>query len=161
MPGEKTTRKETVDIDTIRSEVEQGRREDRIIILKIEKEDMLNRDIKSYENNVKIIGMKFDIKDVQRKDDEGRTAWRKKILDFFVNSKIVTAAKVFQQSGANKGKELRGILRDGHPLRRQDNAAVVVAFTESWFANQIKMRIKVGVGLKEQVCKMQSLKLKS
>jgi hypothetical protein len=150
MPGEKTpkgtTRKDTVDIDTIRSEVEQGRREDRIMILKIEKEDMLNRDIKSYENNVKIIGMKFDIKDAQRKDDEGRTAWRKKILDFFVNSKIVTAAKVFHQSGSNKGKELRGILRDAYPLQQQDNAAVVVAFTESWFANQIKMRIK-GKGL--------------
>jgi hypothetical protein len=107
---------------------------------------MLNRDIKSYENNIKIIGMKFEIKDAQKRDDDGRTAWRKKILDFLVTSKITSASKVFHQSGANKGKELRGILRDAHPLRQQDNAAIVVAFTESWFANQIKNRIK-GKGL--------------
>jgi hypothetical protein len=138
--------KKTADLDTIRGEVEEGRQEDRMTILKIEKEDMLNRDIKSYENNIQIIGMKFDIKEAQKRDDDGRTAWRKQILDFLVTSKIVSASKVFHQSGANKGKELRGILRDAHPLRQQDNAAIVVAFTENWFANQIKNRIK-GKGL--------------
>jgi hypothetical protein len=150
MPAEKTPKapssKKTGDIDTIRSEVEQGRQEDRMTVLKIEKEDLLNRDIKSYENNIKIIGMKFEIRDAQKRDDDGRTAWRKKILVFLVTSKIVAASKVFHQFGANKGKELRGILRDAHPLRQHDNVAIVVAFTESWFANQIKNRIK-GKGL--------------
>jgi hypothetical protein len=117
-----------------------------VLVLTIEKEDMLNRDIKSYENNIKIIGLKYDIKEAQKRDDDGRTAWRKIILDFLVTAKIVTAGKVFHQSGSNKGKELRGILRDAHPLRQQDNAAIVVAFTESWLANQIKNRIK-GKGL--------------
>jgi hypothetical protein len=92
--------KKMADLDTIRGEVEEGRQEDRMTILKIEKEDVLNRDIKSYENNIKIIGMKFDIKEAQKRDDDGRTAWRKKILDFLVTSKIVTASKVFRRKEA-------------------------------------------------------------
>jgi hypothetical protein len=150
MPSDKTpkatTKNTDLDLDIIRGEVDKGHQEDRMTVLKIEKEDMLNRDIKSYENNIKIIGMKYEIKEAQRRDDDGRTAWRKKILDFLVTAKILAASKVFHQNGANKGKELRSILRNAHPLRQQDNAAIVVAFTESWLANQIKNSIK-GKGL--------------
>ena len=41
-------------------------------------------------------------------------------------------------------KELRRIVRDAHPLGNRDNATIVIAFTESWVANDIKEIIRKG-----------------
>jgi hypothetical protein len=38
-------------------------------------------------------------------------------------------------------------LRDAHPLRQQVDAAIVVIFTESWFTNAIKTRLRNPKGL--------------
>jgi hypothetical protein len=65
-----------------------------------------------------------------------------------VDTKLVKPEKVFyQQPKELKGKEIRGILRDAHPLRQSNNAPVVIAFCESWFANSIKECIKDSKGL--------------
>jgi hypothetical protein len=104
----------------------------------VEKEDLLNKEMKAYDNNVKVLGMKFKIVNANKRDDAGLTAWRKHVLQsVLVDTKIVQANKVFHQGGNNKAKEICGILHDAHPLHQKDNAVVVVAFLESWFSNQV------------------------
>jgi hypothetical protein len=131
---------------SLHPEIAAGREEDRLTILTIEIEDLLNKDVKAYENNDKIVGLQYQIKEAQKRDDAGLTARRKFVVDALVKAKVITAAKVFHQSGPNKGKEIRRILRDAHPLRQVNNAAIVVAFTKSWFVGQIKGRVR-GKGL--------------
>jgi hypothetical protein len=130
-------------INTLKKELDAKRKEDQLQVLEIEKEDLLNKEMKSYENNIKVLGLKFLTKDAAKRDDAGRTAWRKMVLQkCLVDTKLVHASKVFHQAGPNKGKEIRGILRDAHPLSQKNGSPVVVAFTESWFANQIKDKLR-------------------
>jgi hypothetical protein len=94
------------------------------------------------------VGLKYNIKDAQKRDEAGRAKWRTMILQkTLVNTKLVKPEKVFHQSKELKGKEIRGVLCDANPLRPSNNAAVVVAFVESWFAHQITERAKHKRGL--------------
>jgi phosphotransferase system IIB component len=43
-------------------------REDRVCVLEIKKEDVINAQMKSYENNIKIVGWEYDMKEAQKKD---------------------------------------------------------------------------------------------
>jgi hypothetical protein len=41
-------------------------------VVEIEKEDLLNREVKAYENNIKVLGMKYDIKEAQKQEEKGK-----------------------------------------------------------------------------------------
>jgi hypothetical protein len=126
-------------IAELRQEFDGKREADKLQILEVEKEDLLNKEMKSYENNIKVVGLEFLNRDAAKRNDAGCTLWRKTVLQkVLVDTCLVKADKVFHHAGPNKGKEIRGILHDAHPLHQKNNAPVVIAFVESWFANQIK-----------------------
>jgi hypothetical protein len=43
------------------------RHADKLEVLEIEKEDLLNKEVEAYENNIKIIGYRYSIKEAQKK----------------------------------------------------------------------------------------------
>lgn len=136
-------------MDELERKIDAGREEDRMRVVGIQKEDLLNKEVKAYENNIKVVGLKYNIESARKRDEAGRAKWRTMILQkILVDTKLVKPEKVFYQAPKElKGKEIRGILRDAHPLRQENNAAIVVAFCESWFASSIKERSKDKRGL--------------
>ena len=54
------------------------------------------------------------------------------------------ADDVLFAKNANGKRELRRIVRDAHPLGNKNNATIIVAFTESWVANDIKETVRKG-----------------
>jgi hypothetical protein len=125
-------------INELEKKVDQGREEDRLRVLEIEKEDVLNAQMKSYENNVKIVGWDYDMKEAQKKDEESKNKWRLKVLQsLLIDTKLVKSHLLIRSN-----KLISGVLRDAHPLSGKKNAPIVIAFTESWLANQIKDKAK-------------------
>lgn len=135
-----TLRKKIADLE---KKVEKGCEEDRLRVLEIEKEDVLNNQMKAYENNIKIVGWVYDMKEAQKKDEESKRKWRLKVLQtLLVDTKLVKASLIIRNNIL-----VSGVLRDCHPLSSKQNAPIVVAFTESWLANQIKEKAKNPKGL--------------
>ena len=133
----------------------KDRRKDLFTLMK-EKKDLLNAEMKSYSDNIIIKGMKFVAKEVQ-KDEESRERFRESALRVLVDQKLVPAAKLFVLKGDDKGRILRGVLRHAHPLGNRDNASVVVAFLESWFAAQINSKLIAGKKLTGGICIVQHM----
>jgi hypothetical protein len=67
-------------INNLRQEFDEKRQEDKLQILEVEKEDLINNEMKAYENNIKVVGLDYLNKDAAKRDDAGRTAWRKTVL---------------------------------------------------------------------------------
>jgi hypothetical protein len=146
-------------INNLRQEFDGKQEADKIQVLEVEKEDLINKEMKSYENNIKVVGLQFLNKDAAKRDDAGRTNWRKSILQkVLVDTGIVKADKVFHNAGPNKGKEIRRIFRNAHLLHQKNNAPIIIVFTESWFANQVKDKLcdtkKLKLGPPEQRLKI-------
>ena len=109
-------------------------------------DQFLNRDMKSYEDNFRLVGVKYDIKDAQKDGDEFKDAFMNKILNIFVNAKILRAGDLFHQEGKDKGKLRAGVLRNLHPLSQRNNAAIVVALVQSWMTARIRQRLQGPAG---------------
>ena len=113
-------------------------------VLAVEKRDWLDNQCKQYENNLKISGLQYVIKDYYAKNGSGRREWRAEIVQrAFVDTCIVDEDVFFAKNDTGK-KELRRVVRDVHPLGNRDNATIVCAFTESWVANDIKETVRKG-----------------
>ena len=105
-------------------------------------DQLINRDMKSYEDNFRIVGLKYEIRDAQKEDDESKDAFINRVLNIFVKAGHLPADKVFHQEGSERGKLRAGVLRNLHPLQQRDNAAVVVAFLQSWMTSRIRLRLQ-------------------
>ena len=126
----------------LEKDVEAQRKEDLISSMTIEKEDVINKDIKAYENNLKVVGLTHDIKESQKKDPISKREWRQSILRrVLVETGIVEEDKIFEKTAAGKPM-IRGIIRNLHPLRQKNNSAIVIAFTETWFVEEIKEKVR-------------------
>ena len=135
-------------ITKLEEKLEVQRKDDMITVVAIEKEDLLNKEIKAYENNIKITGLIHDIKESKGLNDAAKRKWRSSILKrALVDTNVVAESEIFEKTTTGEVL-IRGIVRDVHPLRQRNNAAIVVAFTESWFANMVKEKIRKDEGLK-------------
>ena len=120
--------------------------------LTIAKEDWLNSQCKSMENNIKVSGVHYCVKDFQKKNAHGKREWRAALLRrIFIDTKVLEENDLFKTKAGGK-KELRRIIRDMHPLGNKDKSAsvgltVIVAFLESSLANEIKERVRKDEGL--------------
>ena len=113
-------------------------------VLAIEKRDWLDNQCKQYENNLKISGLQYVIKDYYGKNAQGRREWRAEIVQrAFVDTCVVNEDVLFAK-GEHGKRELKRVVRDAHPLGNRDNATIVIAFTESWVANDIKETVRKG-----------------
>ena len=113
----------------------------------IQKRDWLELQCKQFENNIKISGLEYNIKDYHRMNASARKEWRSDIIArAFVDTNVLSEDLLFTKN-ANGSKALRRIVRDAHPLGRTNNSTIIVAFTESWIANDVKERVRKGEGL--------------
>ena len=138
------------DISELKAEIKalkDDAREERISDLGKVFDQLINRDMKSYEDNFRLIGLKYEIKDAQKDGDDAKDAFINRVLNVFVASKIVAAEKFFFIDGKEKGKLRPGVLRNLHPLSQRDNAPIVVAFLQSWMTARIKQRLQSGAGI--------------
>ena len=135
------------ELKALKSEVKENRVSDMGKVF----DQFINRDMKSYEDNFRIIGLKYDIKDAQKDGEEFQDAFINRILNVFVTSKVIQSDRLFHQEGKERGRLRSGVLRNLHPLSQRNNAAVVVAFTQSWMTSRIRQRLQSGKGLVDGV----------
>ena len=135
------------DLKAFKTEVKENRVSDMGKIF----DQLINRDMKSYEDNFRIVGLKYDIKDAQKDGDEYKDVFINRILNVFVTSKAIQADRLFHQEGKERGRLRSGVLRNLHPLSQRNNAAVVVAFVQSWMTGRIRQRLQAGKGLVDGV----------
>ena len=122
-------------------------RDAQIAVLKIQKRDFLEAQCKQFENNIKVSGLQYAIKDYHGKNTLQRRDWRAEMAKRAFIETNVLAEDVLFATSANGKKELKRILRDAHPLGKNNNATIIFAFTESWLANEIKERVRKAEGL--------------
>ena len=115
-----------------------------ISIVTIEKTAWLDNQCKQFENNIKISGLLYAVNDYYKKNASDRREWRAEIVQRALVDTKVMAEDILFAKNENGKKELRRIVRDAHPLGNRDNATIVIAFTESWVANDIKETIRKG-----------------
>ena len=108
----------------------------KIEIVTIEKRAWLDNQCKQFENNIKVSGLLYSIGDYYKKNASARREWRQEIVQ---RALVDTNAK-----NSNGKNELHRIVCDAHPLGNRDNDTIVIAFTESWVANDIKETIRKG-----------------
>lgn len=118
--------------------------EAKISIVTIEKTAWLDNQCKQFENNIKISGLLYAVNDYYKKNASERREWRSEIVKRALVDTNVMAEDVLFVKNEQGRKELRRIVRDAHPLGNRDNATIVIAFTESWVANDIKEIIRKG-----------------
>ena len=118
--------------------------EAKISIVSIEKTAWLDNQCKQFENNIKVSGLLYAVGDYYKKNAADRREWRQEIVQRALVDTKVMAEDVLFAKNENGKKELRRIVRDAHPLGNRDNATIVIAFTESWVANDIKETIRKG-----------------
>ena len=139
----------TKEIEDLRRELKSLKkevRENRISDMGKNFDQLLNRDMKSYEDNFRITGFKYDIRDAQKEEEEYKDAFINRILNIFVNAKAISADKFFFQEGKEKGRLRPGVLRNLHPLSQKSNSAIVVAFVQSWMTARIRQQLQGGNG---------------
>ena len=119
----------------------------KIDIVAIEKQAWLDNQCKQFENNIKVSGLLYSVSDYYKKNATARREWRQEIVQRALVDTNIMAEEVLFAKNSNGKKELRRIVRDAHPLGNRDNATVVIAFTESWVANDIKETVRKGQGL--------------
>ena len=84
-------------------------------VLAVEKRDWLDNQCKQYENNLKISGLQYSIKDYYGKNGSGRREWRAEIIQrAFIDTNIVDEETLFAKNDNGK-KELKRVVRDVHP----------------------------------------------
>ena len=98
--------------------------------------------MKAMSNNVKITGMKYKVREAQKKDHASQQAFQKICLKALVDNQVIDSDLVIHGGGPHKGKPMR-VVRAAHPLHNSDNAAVVVAFLETWIVDLIKVVVVV------------------
>ena len=117
----------------------------------IQKEDWLNAQCKAFENNVKVMGVHYRVKDYQKRNSQGKRDWRAEMLRrIFVDTHVLDESDLFETR--NGKKEPKRVIRDMHPLGHKDKSAtegptIIVAFLESSLANEVKERMRKGEGL--------------
>ena len=86
-----------------------------------------------------------------RGDEERKERFREKVLRVLVDQGLVSAKKLFHNSGDDRGRIIPGILRHCHPLGKKDNSAIVVAFLVPWFVAHINQKLTAGKKLKNGI----------
>ena len=119
----------------------------KIDIVAIEKRAWLDNQCKQFENNIKVSGLLYSVADYYKKNASARRDWRQEIVERSLIDTKIMEENVLIAKNENGKKELRRIVRDAHPLGNRDNATIVIAFTESWVANDIKETVRKGQGL--------------
>ena len=121
-------------VDKLEKQVMDWRREDMIETTAIAKTDSLNQLAKSYDKNIKILGLTYDIKDSRTYNKASYEAWCVKVVTTaLVDTKVVKAEDVFIEVDGAKTL-IRAVISNIHPLGAKSNAAIVVAFNEASFA---------------------------
>jgi hypothetical protein len=105
-------------------------------------ETEISRLCKEYGNNIKISKHGVQLGPYYEKGDIGGLKWRTVALTkILIDTKILKEDDVFTAGKMTRGaaakREIRGIIRDMHPLGKNANSAIVIAFTETWFRNMI------------------------
>ena len=124
----------------IDDKIDEAKRE----VVAIEKRAWLENQCKQFENNIKISGLQYAIKDYYGKNAAGRREWRAAIIQRALVDTNVIAEDILFAKNSNGKKELKRVVRDVHPLGNRDNATIIVAFVESWVANDIKETVRKG-----------------
>ena len=118
----------------------------------VEKEDWLNAQCKSMEVDIKVTGVHYRVKDYQKKNAKARSEWRADMLRrIFVETRVVEEDVLFDTRTGGK-KVLRDVVKNMHPLGQKDKSAVIgptiiIAFTQSSIANDIKEAVRKDSGL--------------
>ena len=135
-------------IAELEKQVLEGRNKDLVTATEISEKNFLNLLAKSYDKNIRIIGLNYNIKESQSLDADAKRKWFCDILKrALVDTCVVKEEDVLDK--APDGKLLmRGIVSDIHPLAQRNGATIVIAFNEAWFANQIKETVRKSQGLK-------------
>ena len=109
--------------------------------------NLLNQLVKSYDKNIKIVGMTYNAKDSKSFNKKAYETWSVKVIKgAFVDTKVLKEEEVFVKTDGVLSL-IRGIISNIHPLSPRNNAAIVVAFNEASFSNQIKEMIRQNRGL--------------
>ena len=117
--------------------------------------NLLNNLTKSYDKNIKIVGFKYDIKDSRTYNKKSYDAWCVRVMKgALVLTGVVKDEDVFVTTNGEKTL-MRGIVSNMHPLGPKNNSAIVVAFTEASFAQQIKETVRKGKDLRLGQIKIQ------
>ena len=129
-------------IKELEKQMADGRRADLISSTEISETNYLNLLAKSYERNIRVVGLHYNVKDSQSLDNEAQQAWFREILKrALIDTEILKEEDVFEK-GPDGRLMMRGIVSNIHPLSPRNNATIVIAFTESWFAQRIKDTVK-------------------
>ena len=108
------------------------------------------------EVNVKVTGLHYRIKDYQKRNAKAREVWRSEMLRrIFVDMRVVEEDALFETrtGGKENGKKvLRDIIKNMHPLGQKDKTtvigpAIIIAFTQSSVANDIKETVRKDSGI--------------
>ena len=111
-----------IQLETKLTEVETKLKIASIDALVVQKRDLLESLCKQYENNVKVHGLTYNIKDYNKKNATQRREWRaEQARRAFVDTNVLKEEDLFAQNDNGK-KELRRILRDAHPLGKANNS---------------------------------------
>ena len=129
------------DVGELKEEVGELRKES-LSDMALDFDQLISRDIKAYEDNFRVIGLKYEIKDLQKDGDDCKDAFQNRVLNVFIKAGILSANKVFHQEGEERGRLRAGVLRNLHPLAQKDNAVIVVAFLQSWMTSRIRQRLQ-------------------
>ena len=142
--------------------LEAARKEDAIRTVAIQKEDWLNSEMKKYENNIKVLGLIYDIREVNKNNKSNQQFKVYCLQRSHVDTGICTEDELYRKSprGQTTKHLLRGVLRDAHPVGTFSNGPVVLAFTESCFVGTMKEKLKKNEGKwgKVQLEQMYSIK---
>ena len=117
----------------------------------VEKEDWLNSQCKSMEVDVKVTGLHYRVKEFQKKNAKGRAEWRADMLRrIFVDTRVIEEDILYESRGGKK--VLRDVIRNMHPLGQKDKTsqigpAIIIAFTQSSVANDIKEVVRKDAGI--------------
>ena len=142
-----TNAKLNLRVDKLEKQVEAGRRTDLIQSISIAKTDYLNQLVKSYDKNVKIVGLTYDIKDSRTYNKKSYEVWCVKVVTAaLISTKVVEEGDVLVNVNGDKSL-IRAVISNVHPLSGRNNAAVVIAFNEASFAQQIKEMVRKDRGL--------------
>ena len=129
-------------LDQIEKDVTAGRREDMLTVTKIAKTDLINSLVKAYDKNIKITGMTYDIKDSKNLDKKAYESWCVRIIrKALIETKVAKESDVIDTRDAEPRIQ-RGVISNLHPLGANNNAAIVVAFVEASFAQQVKDTVR-------------------
>ena len=135
-------------IDGLEKDIAQGRKDDMLVSTTIAKTDTLNSLVKSYDKNVKVTGLTYEVKDSKNFDKQAYERWCVGIVNqALVHTKVIKEQDVFTKCDG-EAKLMRGVISNMHPLAFNNNAAIVIAFVEASFAQQIKDTVRKNKGLK-------------